>query len=177
MASPETQLRKPLELTICPEGYWSPADATFLDTLKDAIIAHGLEPDQLVFSGFDGTEIKTNKTLPRHHHIFAMDEAGWREAIGRHEQNPAQYAMDYDTPCIGLYDRSQLAEPYHYDASTVAENEDGTFDDRTEIKNVQMGRLLGSEPLALPVNEAVVHADYPSTLATDALVGLVYIES
>ena len=114
--------------------------------------------------------------MPRYDHIFAKNEAAWLQAIEHNTLNPAQYAENYDVPCIGLYDKNQLTEAYDYKTDTVEEDADGTVD-RTVISGVQIGRWLRDMTPDELISEAVVHVDYPDGSPTDALVALVFIEN
>lgn len=160
------------ELHFRPEGYTGSGDEEFLNQLLSFLSARGLEPDQLLFSGFDGTKLKKGEPMPRYNAVFAMNEAGWREALRLRDLNPASYAEDWDTPCIALYDKGSLAEAYSYDF----DNADSEEDTRLEFKNIVVGEALSDVPADKGLEEAFVHKDYPDGSPTDALVGLVFIE-
>lgn len=157
------------QLHFKPEGYLSSGDAEFLDELKTFLEANGFDPGDLIYSGFDATEVAKGEPVPRHPFIFAMNEAAWRNAVKYRETNPAGYAEGWETPCIGLYDRNQLAQAYAY--GIKLEN----IDDRVELSRIELGANLEDLPPD-PIEEAVVHKDYPDRSPTDALVGLVYLE-
>lgn len=157
------------ELHFKPEGYLSSGDEDYLDELISAIKASGIDSETLVYSGFDGTDISKGGSVPRHPYIFAMNEAGWRNAIKYRETNPAQYAEGWETPCIGLYDKHQLAQAYSYGIKLEDVNE------RIELSKIDMGAKLDELPHG-PVEEAVVHKNYPHASPTDALVAIVYLE-
>jgi hypothetical protein len=153
-----------------PEGYTSTADPELLDGLLELLRANGLDPAELVFSGFDGTAIKHGEPLPQYDHIHAMNEAAWRKAIENHEENPAEYADGWDTPCIGLYDIHQLAHVYSSKMNLADVNE------RIQLSDVVLGDPLDDIPPGEPVEEAVVHKNYPESPVTSAVVGLVFLE-
>lgn len=159
------------ELHFKPEGYASTGDAEFLDELLGMLRAKGFDPNSLVFSGFDGTSVARGETIPRHLSIFGMNENGWRKAIKELESNPAEYAEGWDTPCIGLYDKSQLAEVYSADFLTDYEDTES----RIELGNISIGEYLSELGPEAPIEEALVHKDYPEGSPVDALVGLVYL--
>lgn len=167
--SHETLKQKITELHFKPEGYASSGNEDFLDELIGLLETNGFDRENLVYSGFDGTDLAKGKTLPRHPYIFAMNETGWRNAIKYHETNPAQYAEGWETPCIGLYEKNQLAQAYAY--GIKLEN----LNDRIELSRIEVGTKFEGMPIG-PIEEAVVHKDYPEASPTDALVGLVYLE-
>lgn len=158
------------QLRFKPEGYVSPGDTEFLDELLDTLKASGFDPEGLVFSGFDGTEAAKGQPMPKYSYIFAMNEAGWKAAVKDHEENPAEYAEGWDTPCIGLYDRGQLTHVY---SSNIDQKD---LDERVELTNIKLGDNLADLPPETPVQEAVVHKDYPNASPSDALVGVVFLE-
>lgn len=160
------------EVEFKSEGYVSSADVEFLDKFLETLKAKGFEPDELVFSGFDGTSTTKGEAIPRHSSIYGMNEAGWRKAIKELDANPAEYAEGWDTPCIGLYDKSQLAEVYSADLLTDYEDTES----RIELGNVSIGEYLSDLGLDVPVQEALVHKDFPGGSPTDALIGLVYLD-
>ena len=155
-----------------PEGYVSSGDIECLKIFLEKIGAWGFEPDDLVFSGFDGASILRGEPIPQHPSIYAMNEAGWRMAIKGLEANPAEYAEGWETPCIGLYDKSQLAEVYSADFL----NDFDDMDSRVELGNVSISQYLADLGPEVPVEEALVHKNYPEGSPIDALVGLVYID-
>lgn len=96
-----------------PEGWIEPSDPEFLDQFTAFLVSEGFNPQGLIFSGLDGTPVINGESLPRKKGIYAMNVAGWRSTFtqpGKH--NPAMYADAYGIKCIGLYDRTQLAEAY-----------------------------------------------------------------
>ena len=169
--SPETQTKKVHTLHIKPEGYYSPGDPEFLDQLKQQLADGGFNVEELLFSGFDGTGIKSVQDIPRHPYIFAMNEAGWRGALKIHEHNPAEYAEGFEVPCIGVYDKNQLCEIY---ASNI--DQEITLEDRVELKDIVLGDALKSMPPSQAVSEAIAHLNYPEGSPTDALLAMVFIE-
>ena len=167
-----TEQKKITKLHFRPEGYPSSGDVEFLTSFLEKIRASGFEPDNLIFSGFDGTPVTRGKTIPRHLSIFGMNEAGWRNAIKGLDDTPADYAEGWDTPCIGLYDKFQLAEVYHSEIL----NDYKDTESRIELGNVVIGEYLSDLGPDVPIEEALVHKDFPEGSPTDALVGLVYID-
>lgn len=158
------------EIDFRPEGYLSSGDSDYLDELIARLSQEGLSSGDLVYSGFDATDYLSGQPMPRHDYIFAMDEKGWREAVKFRAENPAQYAEGWKTPCIGIYDKSQLAQAYSYNFENAAETEG-----RIELSDITLGENLSDLPPGTPVEEAVVHKDYPNGSPTDALVGLVFL--
>lgn len=120
------------------EGYTSSEDEEYLDQLLETIQAKGFKPDELVFSGFDGKPIVDGQSLPRHQAIYAMNTTGWRQAIKRHENNPAGYADRFiqggGVPCIGLYDKSQLVQVYSHGPPEHPENLVPSDEDWTGVR-------------------------------------------
>jgi len=153
-----------------PEGYLSGGDEEFLDQFLDFIGRSGFDPRQLVYSGFDGSSASKGEEVPRYPYVFVMNEAAWRQAITHREENPAEYAEGWDTPCIGLYDKQQLVHVYSSDIDL----ED--IHDRVELGAIERGEQLADIPEGSAVKEAVIHQGYPETSPTDALVGLVFID-
>lgn len=171
MASNEALKTKTVpEIHFKPEGYLSGGEAEFLDQLLEILKKEGFSPDELVFSGFDGREVAKGLPMPRHLSIFVMNEAGWRNALKYKETNPAQYAESWGTPCIGLYAKDQLT--LVYSATMDIENKD----DRVELGDVKLGSPLAEMAPNDPIEEAIVHKDYPDGSPTDALLGLVFID-
>lgn len=160
------------ELRFKPEGYISTGNPEFLDELLSMLRGRGFDPDNLVFSGFDGTNLARGEVMPRHPTIFGMNEAGWRKAIKKLDSNPAEYAEGWDMPCIGLYDRSQLAEVYSADVLNDYEDTEG----RIELGNISISEYLSDLRSDVPIQEALVHKDFPEGSPTDALIGLVYLD-
>lgn len=158
------------ELHFKPEGYKSSGDAEYLEGLLDKLKNEGFEPQTLVFSGFDGTQVAGGEQLPRYPYIFGMNEAAWRQAIKYREANPAEYAQGWQTPCIALYDKQQLAQVY---SSVMHLSE---IEDRIELSGIDVGEPLSELDPGVPVQEALVHKDYPDGSPSDALVGLVYLD-
>jgi len=154
------------------EGYISSSDVEFLEHFLNFLKDKGFKPEDLIFSGFDGTSVAKGESIQRHPIIFGMNEAGWREAIRTLEGNPAEYAESWDTPCVGIYDKSQLAEVYS--SEMLADQED--INSRIEHSEVVLGEYLSDLDPATPFEEALAHKDYPNGSPTDALVGLVYLD-
>jgi hypothetical protein len=131
--SPEIKKQPKLrELTfIAAEGLGAD-DPEFLSGFIGFLKSKGYDPDQLVFSGFDGTAVKKGQPLERKPGIFAMNLAGWETTFTGSEgavNNPAQYAEDYEglgAPAIGLFDKNQLAEAYSHESMDVPPNLVGT---------------------------------------------------
>ena len=184
------------ELHFKPEGYISSDSAEFLDEFLGFLRSKGLDPESLVFSGFEGKSIAKGEPLPRDPSIYGMNEAGWREAIRLHEENPAGYAKGWYVPCIGLYDRDQLSHLYPHESVNHPINIEETgltqvevggnvydvdgvpefIDKRIEFTSADPGEPLANLPPDLLVKEEVAHIDFPEGSPTDALVSLVYID-
>jgi len=161
-----------LKVQFSPEIYISSSDVEFLDEFLKELRQCNLDPDDLVFSGFDGKQAAAGENIPVYPYIFAMNETGWRNALKYRDYNPAQYAEEWEIPCIGLYDKSQLAEGRSYGLTQDAFDLDG----RVELANVHKGADLDSLGPDAPVEEVVVHRNFPNLSPTDALVGLVFVE-
>lgn len=106
---------------------------------------NGLDPANLVFSGFDGKSIAGGEPPARHNAIYVMNEAGWRHAVNSRGDiaNPAEYAERYyesGKPCLGIYDKSQLTAVYDHDAPEHPEN-------RVEIPPDDGAIKLGGEAI------------------------------
>lgn len=157
-------------LHFAPEGYVSGSDPEFLDGFIQALKSAGFDPQQLVFSGFDGTQLAQGEPMPRHEAIFVMNESGWRQALKYKETNPAQYAEGWETPCIGLYDKNQLVHVYSHGFK------DTPPDDRAMLTDIKFGAPLDQIRPGEPVEEAIVHKAYPDASPTDALVGVVFLD-
>ena len=169
--SPEKEKSQAQVLHIKPEGYYSPGDPEFLEQFLQFLRDAGFNVKNLFFSGHDGTGVNSAQDVPRYQYIFGMNEAGWREAIRIRESNPAEYAEGFDTPCIGVYDAGQLCEVYNSAISQEAESED-----RVELEDITLGERLQDLPPDRPVNEAVVHNNFPDGSPTDASVAYVFID-
>jgi hypothetical protein len=122
-----------------PEGYVSTSDPEYLDQLIKTVKAKKLDPDQLVFSGFNGRVLADGGQLPKLNAIYAMNLAGWRDALkAHHDTNPAQYAERWEqaggVPCIGLIDRTQLREVYSHDVPEHPENIIEAEEDWRDVK-------------------------------------------
>ena len=160
-----------------PEGYASSGAEDFLEGLLAELREKGYEPDDLVFSGFDGTAVARGEAVPRYPCIFVMNEAGWRQAVKYREQNPADYAEGWETPCLGLYYRHQLVHVYSAGLAEAGfDIDDDTLHGRVELGDIELGDALDVLAPSTPVEEAVVHRDYPDGSPTDALVGVVFID-
>lgn len=158
------------ELHFKPEGYVSSGDVEYLDGLLEHLRANGFDPDKLVFSGFNGVALTKGVTVESHPSIYMMNEAAWRNSIKLGISNPAEYADGWEVPCVGLYDRDQLVHIY---SSTM--NIDDP-EDRIELRDIVPGDALSDQPPSTPIEEAVVHKNYPGSTPSDALVGIVYLE-
>jgi hypothetical protein len=167
-------------LKFIPEAYYSSSDPEFLDAFLELLRKNNFDPDQLVFSGFEGKDFVRGGEIPKYPYIFAMNEAGWREVRRPGEQNPADYAQGWDIPCIGLYDKTQLAEIYSSNIELGdqddLDDQDDMLESRVKLSDITLGHALADMPTDKPVVEAVAHKDYPNGSPTDALVGLVFIQ-
>lgn len=169
---PENQPAAPVTIEFTPEGYRSEVEQ--LEALRTALAGAGLEPEQLVYSGFAGPAPDGRPT--RHTHIFAMNEAAWRQASTLDELTPLGYASQYDVPCIGVYDKKDLTEVYHYAHTADFTTGNSVANERIEIEDVTPGHPLQDWPADEPFNGPVVHATYPEGAPSDALVGLVLVK-
>lgn len=166
--APKPKIR---ELHFKPEGYTSSSDIEFLEEFLGFIKDKGFNPDKVVFSGFDGTPLVKGEPLPQHPSIYMMNEAAWRNSIKMGISNPAEYADGWEVPCVGLYEREQLAHVY-----SSKMHLDDPIEDRIELSDVVLGDLLADQPPEIPIEEAVVHKNYPEGSPTDALIGIVFLE-
>mgnify|MGYP001577117208 CR=1 FL=1 len=161
------------QLHFKPESIVTEDDAEFFDELLIFLESKGYKPDELLYSGFDGEPIVRGIDIPRPPCIFAMNVAGWREALRVGEANPAVYAFGSSTvPVLGLYERKQLAlaRPHYINQDKFDYN-----------KPVDLGRIekwedLSELPVDAIVEETVVHKDFPEGFPADALVGLVFLD-
>jgi len=169
--SPEEETSKVPILRINPEGYYSPGDSEFLEQFLQQLTDNGYDVKTLLFSGFDGTGVKSAQDIPRYPYIFGMNESGWREAIRIHEDNPAEYAEGFDIPCIGVYEAKQLCEIY---SSNI--DQEITLEDRVELTDIRLGDALQGLPPGRAVSEAVAHLNFPEGSPTDALLAIVFID-
>ena len=142
----------------------SSGDDEYLDLLNETLQrdADQVDLSLAAYRGFDGAFTNSRqRTLPRASTIFVMNDSGRRRANQSGERNPAQYAEDYDVPAIGVYDMSKLRRISEYAADSTP---------------AAIGEALTSSGLTFPVNEEVVHMDYPQTSVNDALAALVLPE-
>ena len=168
----EAPKQKIPELHFKPEGFISSGSDEFLDQFLETLRARGLDSETLVFSGFDGSRVSQGEPIPNHPFIYAMDEPGWRASIKGLIENPATYAEGWEVPCIGVYDKSQLALVYSSDMTQDLDDLNG----RIQLSNIQVGYKLDELPAGVKVEEAVVHKDYPNGSPSDALLGLVFLD-
>lgn len=173
----EAQLEpKVPELHFRPEGYVNTSGQEFLAEFMDFIESQGFNPSDLVFSGFGGSAIIKDGSIPRPPFIFIMNHAAWKDAASSHgvEPTPADYADGQDAPCIGLYDKNQLVHTESYDIGIDPEN----YAETTKVENIdpKKGELLSEIPADQEIKEVAVHKDYPASSPSDALVGLVFVE-
>ena len=128
--SPEINGKKIPELTF-KYGFELDEDSgEFLTTFANFLRTKGFNPDELLFSGFNGQDILDGGGMPRYEGIFAMNMSGWQQAIEEGVENPAGYANGWPVPCIGLYDRHSLAEAHFHErfehgANVVTGEEEG----------------------------------------------------
>jgi len=150
----------------------SSGDIELLEALEQQLAALGLDPKNLVFSGFDGSRVKGADDVPRYPYIWAMNDAGWRAAIKYHDPTPADHAEgQHPAACIGVYDKSQLREIY---SSSI--HQDQELDERIELDDIVLGDTLADLPPERTVSEAIVHVGYPEASPTDALLALAFID-
>ncbi len=167
---------KPPVLTFRPEvsGISSPEFlAQFLEFLKSSEI----DPDKVVYSGFDGSILDNGEEYPNRDYIHVMNEAAWRVA-GRpdlmYPKNPAQYAGP-DNGYIGIYDLDRLAEAYGEDDSPFEiVTWDDVYDER-EFTGMAKGDALTRFDPSIPFSGTVVPLQDAQTIA-DTLVALIKIE-
>jgi hypothetical protein len=152
------------------EGYLSDGSEEYLDQFLTSVEEMGLNPKELIFSGFDGTPLKHGWPPSKHLTIFGMNEAGWRQATKGLDANPAEYASGWPTPCIGLYDKKLLAEAYTYDFPEEVKD-----DERLDLNNVKKGRDLSGVNNEEALEEAFIHKDYPVRTPDDALLGVIFL--
>ncbi|MBA3757463.1 hypothetical protein H0X09_01195 [Candidatus Saccharibacteria bacterium] len=160
-------------------------DPEVLENLKSTLEAAGYDFSKLLFSGYDGSLIKGKsvKEFPTEEAIYAMNEAGWREAITVGEWNPAQYAEDHvsdsmGVACLGVYDKDQLSEVYeqvNFDLTEDSYQDGLDVSQRSNIKVKKLGDELAAKPDDYLVREAVAHKDWPALTPSDALVAVVFL--
>lgn len=162
--------KKFIEADFKPEGYVSDGSMEYFEQLSAALEKLGYDPKNLIYSGFDGTPLKHGWPPSKHPTIFGMNHTGWLRAARGTDNNPAEYALNWPIPCIGLYDRSQLAEAYTYDLP-----EDLEEDSRLDLANIKRGRNLDEIDTDEALEEAFIHKDYPNKTPDDALLGVIYL--
>jgi hypothetical protein len=161
-----------------PEQIVTEDDPEFFDELRALLEVKGYKPDELLYSGFDGEPILNGRDVPRYDFIFAMNTAGWREALRTGQENPAVYAFGVSkNPVLGLYDQDLLALARPHDAEPVDFNaEDFNYNDRLKFAAIDKWDDISDLPESTVIEETVVHKNYPDSSPTDALVGLVFLD-
>lgn len=122
----------------------------YLDQLLAFLQQNGLDPADLVFSGFDGKSVAAGEPPARHNAIYVMNESGWRHAVNIHGDiaNPAEYAERYEelgAPCLGLYDKSQLTSIYAHDTPEHPANRQNSLTDDDSI-HFEGSAIMADEP-------------------------------
>lgn len=83
---------------------------TYMDIVVEDLKTRGLYHPQLCFRGFDGsvtqTVISEGTETPESDEIFCSTETLARQEIG--ENNPIEFAFDYDNPALAVYDGRKL---------------------------------------------------------------------
>lgn len=176
--SPEINGKKIPELYFKPEQIVTEDDAEFFDELCSFLAAKGFDPAALVYSGFDGEPIKQGQEVPSYSYIFAMNAAGWKNALETGQENPAVYAFGVSkVPVLGLYDKNQLADARPHEVKPLEYDEEGhNYNERIQLDDIEKRENLQDLPADKIIDETVVHKDFPDASPTDALVGLVFLD-
>ena len=176
MDTPETQKSKLRILHFSPEGYVSDTSQEYYEQFANTLRSHGFDPLQLLYSGTDAALVLDEQGSPKPSSlgIFAMNEAGWLEAIRQHDMTPASYAdkEGLEQPCVLLYPRSQLAEVY----SHTVDLDEQDYSAPVSPSDIVPGENLQDVPLDKIVCELVIHKDFPNALPSDTMLGLVYLD-
>ena len=149
------------------ENWISHREPAYLEALKKLLTTNSINPDHILYSGFDASDPKDEKIKM----LFAMNETGWLNANNVGQNNAADHALEGDQPCIGIYDINQLAEAYHWEYSSQTD---------PNAKEILEESIIVGEPLVnadpkKEFNGLVVHVNYPQQSPNDALVCKVYI--
>ncbi|HEX5395445.1 MAG TPA: hypothetical protein VFW52_03800 [Candidatus Saccharimonadales bacterium] len=155
-----------------PDGYVSPSDPEYIEQFAAFLESLGLNPDDFIYSGFNGIGIKHGWPPDEHQVIFGMDLAGWQETYQTHhtENNPAEYASGQDAPCIGIYKLKELAKAYHFNPPEVSQE---NLDDKMLIEINEL-YLDKDDDDSQELEGAFTHKD-PYKTTKDALVGVVFL--
>lgn len=99
----------------------------FLHQFLGLLIENNRDPQQLVFSGMDGTLFKKNKKMAPVKGVYAMNQVGWEKTFtdAIHMNSPAVYAERHEkqgVPAIGLFDKNLLMEAYGHQSQEHAPN-------------------------------------------------------
>jgi hypothetical protein len=177
--TPENTAPKIKVLHFKPEGYVHPDDADFLEQFIEFLHNERYDgrltqtPDQLVYSGVDVSKIYAEGVNKRPDAVFGMNEISWKRNASKSygETTPGGYAKDATIPAIFLYDRDMLAHAESYQLH-LDPNDPNQI---VGITDIVPGRPLAGEHIDDPVEEAVIHKDFPHKSPVDAQVGIVYI--
>lgn len=170
--SPETKKQPKIpHLHFKPEQIVTEDDPEYFDELLQFLKSRGYDTKNLLYCGFDGKDIAKGEPVPKYPFIYAMNEAGWREALRLHSETPTAHAFGGEMPVLGLYDRTQLA-----DARPHGIDLDEDYSERIEHAEIEKRENLSDLPADKIIDETVVHKDYPDASPTDALLGIVFLD-
>lgn len=142
----------------------SERDVEFLDSFLKTLVEGSLDPDELVFSGFDGGGVKRKQAISDtpNGHIWVVDETTWRNHLTHTATGtPEVYAERHATPCVGIYAKDQL-KTATLEADLIGLN--------------PQGQALAEIPSGTHIFDPVTHIDHPDTGVHQALSGLVFFE-
>lgn len=156
-----------------PEGYVSTHDLEYLDGLKKKLREEGVEKENLVYCGIDGSFLNSaSKEMPERYASYGMNEAGWIETIRLGESSPAKHAEGKETPCIAVYDGDQLSEIYSW---KITHEDKDIIEGTMGFEDVELGDALKDLSPTHAVTEGVAHVNYPNQPVNDALLCLVLV--
>jgi len=167
--SPELAHKNLPTIEIKLDYRFTPSEPEFLDELCEELKGIGLDPESLVFTGFEGKD-NDKKGIPDKQYSFGMNYAGWLESLGSSTQNPAEYATDHERPCIAIYDKNLLREVNH---ATIHQPSD--LDEPIILTDIVPGKPLSELPAGQAITEEIIPINYPDGSLNDALIALVYI--
>lgn len=179
MGSLETDDNKVVTISVPREGaplrrtsrITSAQDHQFFERFRSALLDCRLNPDELVFSGFDGSGVKHGRgSIPvmDRQYIWVMDAVSWRKGLTYTTPGTAaDYADRYAVPCIGVYATDELREVELTHAPDPTNSSDDGFVPRDPLS---IGFPEGG------IYDTVTHIDHPNSLVTAALRAMVFLE-
>jgi hypothetical protein len=170
-SNPEKIHQNPISLTFNYNSYeTSPDDIEFLFKLRQFLKANGLENYSFFFRGADGNHLD-QEISEEQKNVFGMNQAGWVKALNEGEPNPANYA-DFQEKFILVYDADQLVEIYGGKMSI----DPNSPEEKAIYSDFELGDPLKDSSVDHPVQEGVVHIEYPNISPNSCLLAIVKIE-